>query len=113
MSPKYAHSAEYRPLASLSNCEVRSVIQFLRACGETTAEIHRQILAVYGEECHMRKSMAYRYFAGKRFDITEEIKAAVVEYFQNLDAEYCRAGLQKLNKQYTKSLDLQGYYVEK
>ncbi len=49
----------------------------------------------------------------QRFDTTEEIKAAVAKYFQNLDAEYCRAGLQKLHKRYTKCLDLQGYYVEK
>ncbi len=27
------------PLASMSDCEVRSVIRFLRACGETAAEI--------------------------------------------------------------------------
>ncbi len=44
------------PLASMSDCEVRSVIRFLRACGETAAEIYRLILAIYSEEC-MSKSM--------------------------------------------------------
>ncbi len=58
---------------------------------ETAAKIHRQTLAVYGKEYLMSKSMVCRCvrdFEGGR------IKAAVVEYFQNLDAEYCRAGLQ-------------------
>ncbi len=55
----------------------------------------------------------HEHFVGKRFGTTEEIKAAVVEYFQNLDAEYCHAGLQKLHKRYTKCLDLQGDYVKK
>ncbi len=100
-------------LASVSDCEDQSVIRFLRACDETAVEIHRQISAVYGKECCISKSMVCYYFTGIRFDTTEEIKAAVVEYFQNLDAEYCSAGLQKLHKWYTKCLDLQGDYVEK
>ncbi len=56
---------------------------------------------------------SHEHFAGMRFDTTDEIKAAVMEYFQNLDAEYCRTDLQKLHKRYTKCLDLQGDYVEK
>ncbi len=101
------------PLASVSDCEVRSVIQFLHARSETAEEIHCQISEVYSEECRMSKSMVCCWFAGKRYDATEEIKAAVVDYFQNLDAEYCRAGFQKLHKRYMKCLDLQGDYVEK
>ncbi len=76
------------PLASVYDCEVRCVIRFLSALRETTAEIYCQISAVYGEECRMSKSMVCRYFSGKRFNATEEIKATVVEYFQNLDTEY-------------------------
>ncbi len=98
------------PLASVSDCEVRRVIQFLRTHGEEAAVIHCQITAVYGEECRMSQSMVchwLRDFEGGR------IKAAVVEYFQNLDPEYCRTGFQKLHKRYMKSLDLQGDYVQK
>ncbi len=90
------------PLASVSDWEVQSVIWFLRACGETAAAIYHQISAVYGEECRMSESMVCRSFAGKRFDTTEEIKTTVVEYFQNLDTEYCHAGLQKLYNRCTK-----------
>jgi hypothetical protein len=32
-----------------AKCEVREVIQFLHAKGETAAEIRRQIFSVYGE----------------------------------------------------------------
>ncbi len=39
------------PQASVFSCEVRSVIRFLHMRSETAAEIQRQILAVYGEEC--------------------------------------------------------------
>ncbi len=37
-------------LASVSDCEVRSAIQFLRVRDETVAEIRHQISAVYGKE---------------------------------------------------------------
>ncbi len=59
------------PLASVPDCEVWSVIRFLRARGETAAEIHRQISAVYGEEC-TSKSMVYHWvwdFEGGRTEV--------------------------------------------
>jgi len=36
------------PIQSPAKCEVRSVIKFLNAKGERPAEIHKQIVAVYG-----------------------------------------------------------------
>ena len=36
------------PIQSPAKCEVRSVIRFLNAEGERPAEIHKQIVAVYG-----------------------------------------------------------------
>jgi hypothetical protein len=36
------------PIQSPAKCEARSVIQFLYAKGERLAEIHKQIVAVYG-----------------------------------------------------------------
>jgi len=36
------------PIQSPSKCEVRSVIRFVNAKGERLAEIHKQIVAVYG-----------------------------------------------------------------
>ncbi len=92
-------------LASVTDCEVWNVIWFLRACGETAAEIHLPDLAP--SDFHLFAS-SQEHFAGKWFNTTEEIKAAVVEYFQNLDTEYCCAGLQKLCKWYMKCLDCKG-----
>ncbi len=102
------------PLASVSDCEVRSVTQFLCACGETAVEIYPpHSLNLELSDFHLFTN-SHEHFACKRFDTTEYIKATVVEYFQNLDTEYCCAGLQKLHKRYIKCcLDLQGDYVEK
>ena len=36
-------------IQSPAKCEVRSVIGFLNAIGERPAEIHKQIVAVYGD----------------------------------------------------------------
>jgi hypothetical protein len=35
-------------IQSPAKCEVRSVIRFIKAKGERPAEIHKQIVAVYG-----------------------------------------------------------------
>jgi cytochrome c-type biogenesis protein CcmH/NrfF len=32
-----------------AKCEVRAIIRFLHAKGETAAEIHRQLVSMYGE----------------------------------------------------------------
>jgi hypothetical protein len=37
------------PIQNPSKCEVRSVIRFINAKGERPAEIHKQIVAVYGK----------------------------------------------------------------
>jgi len=36
------------PIQSPTKCKVRSVIRFLNSKGERPAEIHKQIVAVYG-----------------------------------------------------------------
>jgi hypothetical protein len=36
------------PIQSPSKCEVRSVIRFLNTKGEHPVEIHKQVVAVYG-----------------------------------------------------------------
>ena len=36
------------PIPSPAKCEVRSVIRFINAKGERPAEIHKQIVVVYG-----------------------------------------------------------------
>jgi hypothetical protein len=41
-----------------AKCEVRAVIRFLRAKGETAAEIHRRLVSVYGEGVMKRRNVA-------------------------------------------------------
>jgi cytochrome c-type biogenesis protein CcmH/NrfF len=40
-------------IQSPTKCEVRAVIRFLYAKGETAAEIHRQLVSLYGEDIVM------------------------------------------------------------
>ncbi len=83
---------------------------------ETAVEIHCQISAVYGKECRMSKLMVCRRvrdFKWRRTEVhdtahTGKLSNAVNESFQNLDAGYCSAGLQKLHKRYMKRLSLPG-----
>jgi len=43
------------PIQNPAKCEVRSVIRFLNAKGERPAEIHKQIVAVYGNVMNRQK----------------------------------------------------------
>ncbi|PNF30213.1 hypothetical protein B7P43_G02594, partial [Cryptotermes secundus] len=57
--------------------EVRAVIRFLHAKGETAAEIHLQLVSVYGRDLMNRQNVAKwcREFEGGRNDVHDEIKS--------------------------------------
>ena len=59
------------PIQSPSKCEVRSVIRFLNAKGERSAEIHKQIVAVYGNVMNLQK------FSKGRVDGNDEVKEEI------------------------------------
>jgi hypothetical protein len=42
-------------IQNLAKCEFRAVIRFLHAKGETAAEIHCQLVPVYGEDVMKKK----------------------------------------------------------
>jgi len=42
------------PIQSPAKCKVRSIIQFLNAKGECPVEIHKQIVAVYGNVMNLQ-----------------------------------------------------------
>jgi hypothetical protein len=51
--------AVFKMAVSIQNpakCEVRAVIRFLHAKEETAAEIHRQLVSVYGEDVMNRQN---------------------------------------------------------
>ena len=61
------------PIQSLAKCEARSVIRFLNAKGECPAEIHKQIVAVYGNVMNWQNVMKWcREFSEGRTDVREE-----------------------------------------
>jgi hypothetical protein len=59
-----------------ARCEVRAVIRFLHARGETAAEIHRQLVSVYGDVMN-RQSVAKlcREFEAGRSDVPDKIRS--------------------------------------
>jgi hypothetical protein len=58
-----------------AKCEVRAVIRFLYAKGETAAEIHRQLVSVYGKDVMNRQNVAKwcREYQAGRSNIHDEI----------------------------------------
>lgn len=53
------------------------------------------------------------FLAGKRFRSNEEAIGAVNAYFDDLKENHFREGIEKLEKRWTKCVDLRGDYVEK
>ena len=63
------------PILSPAKCEVRSVIRFLNAEGECPAEIHKQIVAVYGNVMNRQNVTKWcREFSEGRTDVHDEKK---------------------------------------
>jgi len=95
-------------------CEVRSVIRFLNAKRERPAEIHKQIVVVYGNVMnrhwflHLKKHLA-----GKKFDDDDEVQEEVMTWFKGLAADFYDSGKQKLVPRLNTCLDNAGDYVEK
>jgi transposase len=81
------------PIRSPSKCEVRSVIRFLNAKGERPAEIHKQIVAVYGEVMNRQNVKKWcREFSEGRTDVHDEERSGRPSLFsdellQKIDGE--------------------------
>ena len=61
------------PIQSPAKCEVRSVIRFLNAKGERPEEIHKQIVAVYGNFINRQNVTKWcREFSEGRTDVQDE-----------------------------------------
>jgi hypothetical protein len=77
-------------IQSPAKCEVRFVIRFLKAKDEHPVEIHKQIVAVYGN-VHLKKCLTE-----KNFDDNDEVQEEVVTWFKGLAADLYDTGVQKL-----------------
>ena len=61
------------PIQSPAKCEMLSVVRFLNAKGEIPAEIHKQIVAVYGNVMNRQNVKKWcRQFSEGRTDVHDE-----------------------------------------
>ena len=104
------------PIQSPAKCEVRSVVRFLKAKGECPAEIHKQIVAIYGNVVNRQNVTKFlhlkKHLAGKKFD-DDEVQEEVMTWFKGQTADFCDSGIQKLVPKLNKCLDNAGDYFEK
>jgi len=101
------------PIQSPAKREVRSVIRFLNVKDERRAEIHKQIIAVYGNAMNRQNVTKWcREFSEKKFDDDDEVQE-VMKWFIGLAAGVYDSGIQKPVPRLNKCLDNAGDYVEK
>jgi len=100
------------PIQSLAKCEVRSVIRFLKAKGERSAEIHKQIVAVYGNVMNRQNVTKKETSRWENFDDDDEVQE-VMTWFKVQAANFYDSGIQKLIPRLNKCLDNASDYVEK
>ena len=84
------------PIQSPTKCEVRSVLRFLNAKGESPAEIHKQIVAVYGNVMNRQNVMKLcrEFSEGRSTDVHDEEKSgrpSLISYdlLQEIEREIC------------------------
>ena len=69
-------------IQSPAKCEVRSVIRFLNAKGEGPAEIHKQIVAVYGNVMSRQNVTKWCREFSENFDHVDEVQEEVMTLFK-------------------------------
>jgi len=88
------------PIQSPAKCEVRSVIRFLNAKGERPAEIHKQIVAVYGHVMNRQNVTKWCCeFSEGTTDIYDEQRSgrpSLLSDDQGEAADFYDSGVQKL-----------------
>jgi len=97
------------PIQNPAKCEVRSVIRFLNAKGERPAEIHKQIVAVYGSVMNRQNvTKLCREFSEGRTDVHDEhrsCRSSLISDDLLQAADFYDSGIQKLFPRLNKCLD--------
>ena len=102
------------PIQSPAKCEVRSFIRFLNAKGERLEEIHKQIVAVYGNVMNFQLFFSPKETSRwEKFDDDDEMQEEAMTWFKGQAADFYDSGIQKLVPKLNKCLDNAGDYVEK
>jgi hypothetical protein len=100
-------------IQSLAKREVRSVIRFLIAKGERPAEIHKQMVAVYGNVMNRRNVTKEETSRWENFDDDNEVQVEVMTWFKGQAADFYDSGIHKLVPRLNICLDNVGDYVDK
>ena len=67
------------PIQSPTKCKVCSIIRFLNAKGERPAEVHKQIVGVYGNVMNFHLFLHLKkHLTGKKFDDDDEVQEVVM-----------------------------------
>jgi len=104
--------------AVLQDCtieEQRGVVRFLWAEGAKPVEVHRRMLAQYGQST-MSQRRVYEWverFKSVRTRVTDEHRSGRSSTSAHKPKSFFSAGIQKLVERYNKCIVLQGDYVEK
>jgi hypothetical protein len=71
------------PIQSPAKCDVCTVTRFLNAKGERPTEIHKQIVAVYGNVMNQHLFVhVKKHLSGKKFDDDDEVQEEVHDVVQ-------------------------------
>jgi len=82
-----------------------------RKC-ERPAEIHKQIVAVYGNVLNRQNVKKWcREFSEGRTDVHDEVQEEVITWFKGQAADFYDSGIQKLVRRLNEYLDNAGDYV--
>jgi len=105
------------PIQSPAKCEVRSVIRILNIKEEHPAEIHKHIVAVYGNVMNRRNVTKWCCeFSEGRTDVHDEQRSgrpSLISDEAGQVADFYDLGIQKLVLRFNKCLDNAGDYVVK
>jgi len=104
------------PIQSPAKCKVRSIIRFLNAKGEHPAEIHKQIVAVYGNVMNRQNVWSGAVNSPKERLMFMTNKVAVGHLWSltaGQAADFYHWWIQKLVPRLNKCLENAGNYVEK
>ena len=97
------------PIQNPAKCEVRSVIRFVNSNGERPAEIHKQIVAVYGNVMNRQNVTKWCCELSEgRTDVHDEVQEEVRTWFKKQTADFYDSGTQKLVPRLNKCSDNAG-----
>jgi len=102
------------PIQNPAKCELRFVIRFLNTKVERPAEIHKQIVAVYGNIMNRQNVTKFlhlkKHLTGKKFYDNDEVQEEVMTWFKGL-AQTCMT--RGYRSWFQDCLDIASDYFEK